>query len=448
MTTFAQLDRARSRHRAIAMRALLAIAVLVPSCVLFIQVWDNHGRDIDAMTTGRHGAAYVGAVGSLINAVVAAESVAVSGGSVTLQPVDRAAVAVAALDQRYGDELRTHVLWAAADTRIQQLHSRLQAAPSDVFASFSDVTALLLSLTQKVGATSGLGRDEHAEVASLQDAAGRQLPSLAAAVGRYADLVVLGRSSGSGSGSSTGSAATPALGQIADERAQANAAAAATTDDVNNASESSPSAAISPDTLTRLDQLGVKMDALSVAGPAAVGGTDAAVRRLTASATDVISTAAVLSDSMLASIDDLLATRIDAARRGQLETIGVGVLAVLIALVPLIALAVRRDSREAPVAAVPLTTPATPVVRPPLAPQSTAQSGPGQRFAEGAPLPRRLRPQPPLPPSERPGPAPRELMPSTVTHHRRPPGVPDDEAALAAEVAVVSDGWGRSGATG
>jgi len=164
---------------------------------------------------------------------------------------------------------------------------------------------------------------------------------------------------------------------------------------------------------------------------------------LTASATDVMSTASALSDSMLASIDDLLTERINAARRAQLETIGVGVLAVLIALVPLIALAVRRDKGIEPAS----VAPAAVTTAPPPAPQSAAVAGPGQRFAEGAPLPRRPRPQPPAVAAERLGPPPRELMPSMVTHHRRPPGVSDDEAGTSTEVAMVSDGWGSNGAT-
>ena len=74
MTTFAQLDRARDRHRAVATRALLAVAVLVPSCVLFLQAWNNERSDLDALARQQHGVAYVRTLQPLIGAVVAAES--------------------------------------------------------------------------------------------------------------------------------------------------------------------------------------------------------------------------------------------------------------------------------------------------------------------------------------------------------------------------------------
>ncbi|HZD96903.1 MAG TPA: hypothetical protein VE132_01915, partial [Micromonosporaceae bacterium] len=99
MTTFAQLDRARDRHRAVATRALLAVAVLVPSCVLFLQASNNERDELGGLAQAQHGVAYVRTLQPLIGAVVAAESTAVAGGTVNLQPVDRAALAVAAVDQ-------------------------------------------------------------------------------------------------------------------------------------------------------------------------------------------------------------------------------------------------------------------------------------------------------------------------------------------------------------
>jgi len=83
--------------------------------VLFLQAWNNERGELDTLAGQQHGVAYVRALQPLIGAVVAAESTAVAGATVNLQPVDRAALAVAAVDQRYGADLRTQVLWADAD---------------------------------------------------------------------------------------------------------------------------------------------------------------------------------------------------------------------------------------------------------------------------------------------------------------------------------------------
>ena len=273
MTTFAQLDRARDRHRAVATRALLAVAVLVPSCVLFLQAWGNERDDLGALAQQQHGVAYVRTLQPLIGAVVAAESTAVAGGRVNLQPVDRAALAVTAVDQRYGADLRTQVLWADADNRIQQLHSRSPSSPTESFAAYSGVTGLLLELADKVGATAGLSHNAHPELAALQDGAAHQLPAAVVAAGAYADLLALGGSDPTASGgiaigpdavagTPTGSIAE----QLADQRASIEQDASNLVDDVQNASDASPDAAISQSTLAKLDQFRIQVDALIADG--------------------------------------------------------------------------------------------------------------------------------------------------------------------------------------
>jgi hypothetical protein len=454
MTTFAQLDRARDRHRAVASRALLAVAVLVPACVLFIQAWGNERRGLDAMTKQQHGVAYVRALQSLIGAVAAAQSVAVSGGTVSLRPIDRAALAVTAVDQSFGVELRTQVLWADADNRIQQLHSRSQAAPADAFASYSAVTGLLLSLSAKVGATAGLSHDSHPEMAALQDGAARQLPAVVVAGGAYADLMVLaGGADGSSPGSRSGATAGPnaALGtppvsiadQLANQRAAIERYASDLVDDVQNASDTSPDAAISETTLSRLDKFRIEVDALvadRANGDGSIGA--AAVHDAAKYAAATQAAASTLGASMLQSVDGLLVDRIDAQRRVQMVTLGVGILAIVIALAPLMWAAVRRRRSADEPAPVDVVASPVPSAAPTFTPSMLGQP----RFAEGGPLPRR---QPPMPavaatPSTS---SRRELMPVGVMHHRRSAsGAPPSTRPTGTDVAVSSDDWGRTGA--
>lgn len=326
MTTFAQLDSARTRHRAIAWRALLAIAVLVPTAVLFMQAWGNEQRSLDAATTERHGVAYVRALEQTIVSVVVAESAAVAGDTPDLRPVDRAALAVTSVDESYGAALRTQTIWANVDNRIQQLHTRTQLAPADALAAYEDITDQLLSLTDKVRASSGLDGDAHPESVALQAAVTADLPEAIVMSGRYADQLVLG-SGGSG----------------ADLRAAVQRDAADVAVDVQNASAASPDAAISDQTLSAADRFGLDAAALIAIGAAPSTGsssTDAA--DAVAAATAVRASADALATSILRTMDDLLSARITDTQRSRDMTIGIAALAVLIACVPMTIAAIRR----------------------------------------------------------------------------------------------------------
>ena len=459
MTTFAQLDRARDRHRAVATRALLAVAVLVPSCVLFLQASNNERDELDALALAQHGVAYVRTLQPLIGAVVAAESTAVSGGTVNLQPVDRAALAVAAVDQRYGADLRSQVLWADADNRIQQLHSRAQSSPTDSFAAYSGVTGLLLELADKVGATAGLSHNAHPEVAALQDGAAHQLPAVVVAAGAYADLLVLGGSDPSASGGiavgADAVAGTPTgsiAEQLADQRASIEQDASDLVGDVQNASDASPDAAISQSTLAKLDQFRIEVDALvadgtTSASPANTSPSGAA-RRAADHAATVQAAASTLTASILQSVDSLLTARVNHARLVRSLTIGAGVLAVIIALTPLLVAALRRRrAADEPVAD-------ERVAHEPVAHDAPDQPSPSRLSPppdfdpptyEGGALPRR-RPAVAVAATNAPD-AARELMPAGVMHHRRSGTGTSTSRPTGTDVAIPSDDWGRSGVT-
>jgi hypothetical protein len=456
MTTFAQLDRARDRHRAVATRALLAVAVLVPTCVLFLQAWNNERGELDALAGQQHGVAYVRALQPLIGAVVAAESTAVAGGTVNLQPVDRAALAVAAVDQRYGADLRTQVLWADANTRIQQLHSHSVAAPTDSFAAYSGVTGLLLELADKVGSTAGLSHNEHPELAALLDGATHQLPAVVVAAGAFADLLTLGGTDPTASGVVVGPdavAGTPTgsiAEQLADQRASIEQSASNLVNDIQNASDASPDAAISQSTLAKLDQFRIEVDGLVGDGTAASGGdglsgsagpsgAGAAARKTADDAATTQAAANTLAASILQSVDGLLATRVDHAKLLRSLTIGVGALAVVIALTPLFLAAVRRRHiDDEPIVDGGLEEPAL----------SPARLSPPRDFdppvyGDGTPLPRR-RPAVTAAPTSAPD-AGRELMPAGVMHHRRSATAMSNARPTGTDVAIPTDDWGRSG---
>jgi len=452
MTTFAQLDRARDRHRAVATRAILAVAVLVPSCVLFLQAWNNERGELDTLAGQQHGVAYVRALQPLIGAVVAAESTAVAGATVNLQPVDRAALAVAAVDQRYGADLRTQVLWADADNRIQQLHSRSQQSPTDSFAAYSGVAGLLLELADKVGATAGLSHNAHPELAALQDGAAHQLPTVVVAAGAYADLLVLGGADPRASGVAVASDAVAGAptGTIADQRAAIEQDAGDLVDDIQNASDASPDAAISQSTLAKLDQFRIEVDALvgdgttagtSTGNAASARNATSAARAARTAADDAATTQAAantLAASILQSVDSLLTARVNHERLIRSFTIAVGVLAIVIALTPLVLAAVRRRRVD--------DEPITDTVADEPVPTPSRLSPPRDFdppvYAGGA-LPRR-QPAVAAAPTSAPD-AARELMPAGVMHHRRSAAGASDTRPTGTDIAIPSDDWGRSG---
>ena len=250
------------------------------------------------------------------------------------------------------------MLWADADNRIQQLHSRSPSSPTDSFAAYSGVTGLLLELADKVGATAGLSHNAHPEVAALQDGAAHQLPAVVVAAGAYADLLALGGSDPTASGgiaigpdavagTPTGSIAE----QLADQRASIEQDASDLVDDVQNASDASPDAAISQSTLAKLDQFRIQVDALIADGTTNSASERPQRRRLTArkaagDAATVQAAANTLTASILQSVDDLLTSRIDHVRLVRSLTIGAGVVAVAIALTPLLVAALRRRRVE------------------------------------------------------------------------------------------------------
>jgi hypothetical protein len=452
MTTFAQLDRARDRHRAVATRALLAVAVLVPSCVLFLQAWNDERDDLVALARQQHGVAYVRALQPLIGAVVAAESTAVAGGPVNLQPVDRAALAVAAVDHRYGADLRSQVLWADADNRIQQLHSRSQPSPNDAFVAYSGVTRLLLDLADKVGATAGLSHNVHPELAALQDGAAHQLPAVVVAAGAYADLLMLGGADPTASGGIAvgpdAVAGTPTgtiAEQLADQRAAIERDASELVGDIQNASDASPGAAISQSTLAKLDQFRIEVDTLvadgttnSTPGGKPTSGASGGARKTAGDAATAQAAANTLTASILQSVDGLLSARVDHARLLRSLTIGAGILAVAIALIPLFVAAFRRrrvndepETHEMPEerAPTPSRLPPPPNFDPPT--------------YDGGALPRR-RPAVEAAPTGVPD-AARELMPAGVMHHRRSVMGTSNTRPTGTDVVIPSDDWGRSG---
>jgi len=182
-------ERTGGRRRLLA--ALLALAMLIPLGVLFL----DHNRHVSegrsAATQERHGIEYLLALSKLTIAVTDAQSAAVSGEPVSRELLDGALADVADVDARFGDELRVRERWTQLRDAIELAAETEHADGRAAYTSYGEATSLLLGLYNRLRETSGLVRDPDEDANHLQDAAAGRLPEAVVEAGRLVDLVVL-----------------------------------------------------------------------------------------------------------------------------------------------------------------------------------------------------------------------------------------------------------------
>ncbi|MEV4755626.1 hypothetical protein AB0J86_11020 [Micromonospora sp. NPDC049559] len=191
MTIPAQRARRWPDTLGLALPLLLAVALLVPVAVLFLQARQTTDADRAFAQRERHGVEYLRALGPVTVALVDAESATVAGRTVPGEELSRAVAEMTTVDTRLGGELRARDRWAGLRAKIEALPQRGPGTPDAALTAYSEVTDLLLELYGKVREFSGLARDPVADSYYLQDSAGEELPESLVAIGRLADLAVL-----------------------------------------------------------------------------------------------------------------------------------------------------------------------------------------------------------------------------------------------------------------
>lgn len=342
MTQPAVFARRATNTRSILARTLLAIAVLVPVSFLFATVWQSDSQKVAFTTQERRGITYLRALEPVTMALAQAQSAAVSGSTVSFDALDRAVLAAGTVDDQIGTSLRTQDRWSGIRTKIQQLHTRTIVGPTAAYTAYSEITGLVLALTQKVRDESGLIRDPDADTYYLEDAAASQLPEGVIAAGQYSDLIVMALHR-------PAAQQTSAIEDIIAARAQLLSNANSLGDDVSLAIAATASQTLSGDLLAKLDRFRLGTDALIPVGVLSNGHVSTASSAQASTNKAEVQDAAVdLSAAMLTATDRLLVKRIDTVKSNEQTMILTLVAAILIALTPLTLVLVPRGGRRAP----------------------------------------------------------------------------------------------------
>lgn len=363
--------------------------MLVPVCVLFVQLWRDTSADVAFAQREREGVAYLAALNELTMALVDAQSAAVARQPVNTEALTRALDAVAEVDQRVGASLRAQQRWTSLRAAVEALPDRRFDEPTAAFDAYRQTTDLLLAHYDRIRESSNLVRDPEGDAYHLSDGAAEELPEALIATGRFADLAVLLPTRPA---QERPLALVELIGATSDVLSPADDLAS----NVQAAVESTDSRTMSSNLLTQVDRFQRSMDA--IAGAAAVLNTAAAELARTAQSDDdsgdgtgsgsgsdgdsgdddretgaaavpdlgqlvalrgeAQSAGAELAGTMLAELDGLLADRISGSQRDQWLSVGVLILAVCLVSVPvLIAYSTTAGPRTPPVGTGPTDGP-------------------------------------------------------------------------------------------
>ncbi len=321
------------------LRVLLAVALLVPATVLFVQVWRDSGDKESVATRERHGVPYIAALTQL--ARVLSQAQAPTGGQGPASDSLATAVdAVAAADQQYGDDLLTHERWSDLRAKIQAL-PRGNGDPATVYPAYSVVGDLLLALYAKVDQTSALILDPQTDSYYVQAAAAIDVPQLIVQAGRLANQAAIAAAHPATTDSS--------LIDMAGTSAAALTAASRVVADLTSAGDATASTTLGSSMLTQVDRFQLAVQTLTSLTTATAMPTTVRqnLAQLQQARDDVASAAASLTGTALGQLDKLLAARISDGRPERQTALVAVAFAVLLALVPVIAALFGRRRRPA-----------------------------------------------------------------------------------------------------
>lgn len=323
------------------MRGLLALAILVPVVVLFLQVRQTTHEKLTFGRLERHGIEYLQALAQVTTALTNAQSSAITGRAPTGDTLTRAVDNAAAVDQRYGDELRSHDRWAGVRGKIEVLPSQSLANPIAVFNAYSEASSLLLALYGHIRDTSQLVRDPDADSYYLEDGVVEQLPQAIVSAGQLADLIVLAPLRQESDRAQT-------VAELIAARAAMTGPTANLTGDLQSAVDGTESRTLSGNLLSRLDIFQQRMDTLAAVGTPPTGNQQGAdARKVTTAWADMQQAASELTGTLLLELDTLISKRIDGINGKQRLSIAMLVLATLLAFTPLAVTMLPQRGRPA-----------------------------------------------------------------------------------------------------
>ncbi|WP_410814536.1 hypothetical protein [Micromonospora sp. 067-2] len=327
---------------------LLIAALLAPVGLLLAQTWQQTGDDRNLATRERLGVQYLRALAPVTDALVNAQSAAVSGRPASSEALTRAVEEAAAVDARIGAELRSQERWAGLRAKLEALRDRSPTDPESAYAAYTEVSDLLLALHRKVRDSSGLVRDPGPDSFFLQDSAGQDLPQAVVAAGRLADMATLAPRR-------PAAEQARSLLELAGLRVAALAPASDLVDDLRAAVDSSESTDLGASVLTPLDTYQRSVEALAAYSAPARGTGTIDPGQLAATRLNAQAASKQLQPVILSELDALLAERIDELDRDRWWAVGAATAAVLLLgwIGVLLLAAARRARRRATVVATP-----------------------------------------------------------------------------------------------
>ncbi|HEY6595049.1 MAG TPA: hypothetical protein VI011_13260 [Asanoa sp.] len=370
MTRATPRERARSRASA-ALLSALVIALLVPTCVLFVNAWGNVQDRRAATEREADGLTYLRPLNGVLLALADAQSAAVDGRPIQTDQLTSAIQQAAAVDERIGDRLATHERWTELRSKIEGLQVNKPTSPKAALDSYTALGNLIVGLYAKVRDRSGLVHDPDDDAFHLQEAVAAELPHAVIAAGTVADLVVVVQSlttavdTGQLPPGTTAAQVRQLIGLLSVQTQTARAVLADSArdlvDGLRAAVDATQIRTLGGNLLSRLDRFQRTAD--RIASTASIApGTPLADRSIVPIArAEMRAAASDLATTILSEVDGLLQKRLDAIDRDRLIITGSAGAAILLAVCALIVLIVSsRRRRPDPLVEPTISTPAAP----------------------------------------------------------------------------------------
>ncbi|GIE75516.1 hypothetical protein Aph02nite_14660 [Actinoplanes philippinensis] len=312
----------RGRPISAAARLLLPILLAMSVTALFVMVWQSVDEQSRFASLERDGIRYIQELGPLEIALTNAGTAALGDDPAAPADLGRAVAAVAAVDRDLGERLSAQDRWAGLRAKIEALPA--DGTDQEIIAAYGTVNDLLLALMDKVRNSSQLVRDPSADLFYLGDGAAQELPESIVAASRYTNLLLT-------LSKLPASERPAALIEINTEASGLASNARDLSDDIRLAVEESGTQGLGSALLSRLDRYNRAVDNLL---PLASARNGVNTEQVTLARGELQTAAAELSAALLTQIGLGLDDRISTLDQRRLTAIGILVVSVLAALIP------------------------------------------------------------------------------------------------------------------
>jgi hypothetical protein len=307
-------------------RSLILVATLIPATIFFIQLYNTAGEEKSLTQRERHGIEYLTSLWQLTLTLTDVQSAVVSGrppGDAEAIPGSLAAISL--VDERLGDELRTHARWDELSAKIKSLPTTPGRDAAAAYTAYTEATELLLALYSEVREEAELIQDPDVDAFFLQDSIAEELPRMLVAAGRLTDLTHLAGGRKPADDISTITNLTVVRTAVIDPAEEL-------TNDLRSAVDGAQSRTLSGTLLSQLETFGRRMDTFTAVSAPQANQVVPNANAVDGARTDLQFAAGDLGNAILLELDGLFAersTNLDIKRWFAVAAMAVAVLLVL-----------------------------------------------------------------------------------------------------------------------